>query len=81
MKTNGKFRLPFVKPSTQAFIDEAWQAEDYSWKDLIHGLVYAYWPYLYIRMGLGEHPLLKMLRPAWKQANRLIRGAGSLPET
>jgi Pyruvate/2-oxoacid:ferredoxin oxidoreductase delta subunit len=45
-----------VKPSTRAFVREARRTPGYSLFDLIHGYVYARWPYLYIGIGTGEHP-------------------------
>ena len=33
-------KIPFVKPSTQAFIDEARKTPGYSLLDFIHGYVY-----------------------------------------
>ncbi|MGD1992233.1 MAG: 4Fe-4S binding protein [Anaerolineae bacterium] len=50
-----------VRPSTWAFVEEARRTEDYSPFDLIHGYVYARWPYLYIGIGTGEHPLARLL--------------------
>lgn len=79
MKNNGGFRLPFVGPSTQALIDEARQAKDYSWKDFIHGYVYGRWTYLYLRIGLGEHPLVKTVWPIWRKVRRALRLALGLP--
>jgi ferredoxin len=35
----------------------------YSLYDFLHGYVYARWPYLYIGIGVGEHPLAKKLGP------------------
>jgi hypothetical protein len=48
-----------IKPSTRAFLSEAHRLSGYSRFDLIHGYVYARWPYLYIGIGTGEHPLSK----------------------
>jgi len=86
MNKNGKFRLPFVKPSTLAFLDEARHAQDYTWKDLLHGLVYARWPYLYLSIGTGQHPLAKRIGPLlprlaalYRQARRVVRTAFGLP--
>lgn len=52
-----------IRPSTQAFVEEARRTEEYSLFDLIHGYVYARWPYLYIGIGTGEHPLARLLGP------------------
>jgi Pyruvate/2-oxoacid:ferredoxin oxidoreductase delta subunit len=54
-------KLPdfLVKNSTQVYIREARSTDDYSIYDFLHGYVYARWPYLYIGIGTGEHPLAK----------------------
>src|SRR5512135_2735168 len=49
----------FIKPSTRAFIKEGRRTPGYSTFDLVHGYVYARWPYLYIGIGTGEHPAAK----------------------
>ena len=53
----------FIKPSTRAFIKEARKTPDYSTFDLVHGYIYARWPYLYIGIGTGEHPAAKWFAP------------------
>ena len=58
-----RFKNPFVTESTQAFLEEARKTPGYSFFDLLHGYVYARWPYLYIGIGTGEHPLAKRLAP------------------
>jgi len=65
-------KLPLVKDSTLDFLSEATETEDYSWLDLLHGYVYARWPYLYIGMGVGEHPLT---RTWWPRVERFTRPA------
>lgn len=67
-----KIRNPFVTPSTQAFIEEARKTPGYTIFDLVHGYIYARWPYLYIGIGVGEHPLAKWLAPLGGWINRLI---------
>ena len=53
-------RLPFwPRPSTLSFAREALLAPGYSFFDWLHGYVYARWPYLYIGIGTGEHPLAR----------------------
>jgi ferredoxin len=47
------------RPGTRAFLDEARRMPGFSRFDMIHGYVYARWPYLYIGMALGEHPLAR----------------------
>jgi ferredoxin len=51
------------KPSTRSFVEGAAGAGDYSRFNLLHGYVYARWPYLYIGIALGEHPAARLLRP------------------
>jgi Pyruvate/2-oxoacid:ferredoxin oxidoreductase delta subunit len=62
----------FVKPSTRGLVKEARQVAGYSFFDLLHGYVYMRWPYLYIGIGVGEHPLAKWLAPFGGLLNRLI---------
>jgi ferredoxin len=58
-----KRRLRPLKPSTRAFIREARRTPGFSFFDWLHGYVYARWPYLYIGMGTGQHPLARFFRP------------------
>ena len=62
----------FIRPSTQAFIAEARKIPNYSLFDFLHGYIYARWPYLYIGIGTGEHPLSKHLARFGKLVNKLI---------
>lgn len=48
-----------MKKSTREFIKEARSARNYSFFDLLHGYIYMRWPYFYISMGKGDHPLSK----------------------
>jgi len=50
---------------------------DYSFFDWLHGYVYGRWPYLYIGVGTGEHPLARILRPV---ARWLLKLFGSEAE-
>ena len=54
-------RLP--RPSTRAFMREARRTPGYSFFDWLHGYIYARWPYLYIGIGTGEHPLARLFGP------------------
>jgi Pyruvate/2-oxoacid:ferredoxin oxidoreductase delta subunit len=67
-----KLKNPFVKPSTRAFIDEARKVPGYSFFDFLHGYVYGRWPYLYIGIGTGEHPLSKWFAPLAGWFNNLV---------
>ena len=50
-----------MKKSTRKFFKEASLAKNYSIFDLLHGYFYMRWPYFYISMGKGDHPLSKKL--------------------
>jgi ferredoxin len=68
-------RFPiWPRPSTRAFMCEARRLSGYSFFDWLHGYVYARWPYLYIGIGTGEHPLAKRARPVIAWIDRLITG-------
>ena len=64
-KVNHPLRI--IQPSTLAFIREGRRTPGYTFFDQLHGYVYGRWPYLYIAIGTGEHPLAKTLAPliAW----------------
>ncbi|MBL7201496.1 MAG: 4Fe-4S binding protein [Anaerolineae bacterium] len=64
-------RTGFLRPSTRAFHQEGKRTPGYSFSDWMHGYVYARWPYLYIGIATGEHPLARAFGP-------LVRGLGRL---
>jgi ferredoxin len=49
-----------MKRSTRAFMQEGRKLEKYSFFDFLHGYIYARFPYLYIGLALGEHPLAEV---------------------
>jgi len=65
-------RKTWLKPSTTAFTREARRTPGYSLFDWVHGYVYARWPYLYIGIGTGEHPLARLLGPPVRWLARLF---------
>lgn len=65
-------KIPFAKSSTNEFIEEARKTPGYSFFDLLHGYVYIRWPYQYIGIGKGDHPLSKYLAPLGGFFDRLI---------
>jgi ferredoxin len=67
-----RLRDVFITPSTRAFAAEARKLPGYSLFDFIHGYIYARWPYLYIGIGTGEHPLSKWFAPLASLINGLI---------
>ncbi|HET6460538.1 MAG TPA: 4Fe-4S binding protein [Syntrophales bacterium] len=52
-----------MKPSTLSFIRESRRTPGYSFLDRIHGYIYGRWPYLYISIGKGLHPLNHIIGP------------------
>ncbi len=65
-------KIPFVKASTRAFIEEAHHTPGYTLLDFIHGYIYGRWPYFYIGVGKGKHPAAKYLSPLGNLINGLI---------
>lgn len=55
--------IRLVRRSTRAFVRESRCLPDHSLVDQLHGYVYARWPYLYIGVATGEHPLGRILGP------------------
>lgn len=58
MKRSSPF--PLISRSTIAFTKEARKIPFYSFWDWLHGMVYAHFPYLYIAIGVGEHPIARL---------------------
>lgn len=69
---NQNFLLKHPRASTRAFTREARRIKGFSFYDWLHGYVYGRWPYLYISVGTGEHPLSKVLSFPTRLANRLL---------
>ncbi|HKJ26463.1 MAG TPA: 4Fe-4S binding protein [Anaerolineales bacterium] len=63
MQIEPKKKHPLIADSTRQFIQEGRKQKDYSLWDFVHGYVYARWPYLYIGIGKGDHPLAKKVLP------------------
>jgi len=55
-------KLP-LKPSTRVLIREGKKVPGYTFLDFLHGYVYGRWPYFYIGIGTGNHPLARILQP------------------
>ena len=67
-------RLRLIQPSTRAFAREGRRLPGYSLFDWLHGYVYARWPYTYIGLGTGEHPLSPVLQALVRALSRVIPG-------
>jgi Fe-S-cluster-containing hydrogenase component 2 len=52
-----------MRTSTRALFEEARRLSGHSLFDWLHGYVYGRWPYLYIGVATGEHPLSRILGP------------------
>ena len=73
-----------VSPSTRAFLREALklrggsaqhsEARKYSLYDFLHGYVYGRWTYLYIGIGMGEHPWAKKYGPLMQSIGKAWAG-------
>jgi ferredoxin len=72
----------FIKPSTEAWLKEARKTPNYSFFDFLHGYIYGRWPYFYIGVGVGEHPLAKKLAPlaGWVE-KQITKGKKQAGET
>jgi ferredoxin len=51
---------------------EGRRTPDYSFFDFIHAYVYGRWPYLYIGVGTGRHPLARIIGPLVRGFSRLF---------
>ena len=77
----------FIRTSTRAFFQEADQIPEYSFFERIHGYIYGRWIYLYIDLGVGEHPLAKIIAPwvnalarFWPQKEMPVGSTGTLAD-
>lgn len=53
--------MSILKRSTLAFFREAQRLPRFSWFDKLHAYLYLRWPYFYIGVATGEHPLASRL--------------------
>lgn len=65
-------RRILVHPSTFTFIREGLRTPGYRLFDLIHGYVYGRWTYLYIGIGIGEHPFSSRFARLSRTISRLF---------
>ncbi len=56
---------PTKRSTTREFYQEGNTVSGYSLFDFLHGYLYARWPYLYIGVATGEHPLTKAFLPVF----------------
>ncbi|MDF1499448.1 MAG: 4Fe-4S binding protein [Anaerolineales bacterium] len=72
---------PLLKRSTRALIKEARRTASFSFWDFLHGYIYGRWPYLYIGLGVGEHPAIKLWARIRPVLERVLPGASSAQST
>lgn len=70
-----------VKPSTAALWREGRRTPGYSFFDWLHGYVYGRWPYFYIGIGVGEHPLARKLGPLAIRVLNFFKARQSSPNS
>jgi ferredoxin len=63
---------PTPRKANHAFFQTSKEIKDFSLFDKIHGYVYLRWPYLYIGIGKGDHPLSKIFGPLWRGIVRFL---------
>jgi len=81
MANNHKKRLKIISKGTRQFLRAGRNLADYTIWDKIHGYVYGRWPYLYIGIGKGEHPLAKKLQPVKDLFSRNHKPEGPKPHS
>ena len=71
-RKHNRLRLGLIGDGTRAFIQEGRRTENYNLLDLIHGYLYGRWPYLYIGIGIGEHPISSAVRRVSELIQRVL---------
>ena len=63
-----------IKPraARKAFYTESDKIEHFTLFDRLHAFVYLRWPYLYIGIAKGNHPLSKILAPIYRVVGKLL---------
>jgi ferredoxin len=68
-----KLKIPTKRQeSTRSFFQAAKQIPNFQLFDRLHGYVYLRWPYLYIGVAKGDHPLAKIFGPAVRGFTKLF---------
>jgi ferredoxin len=55
-------------------MEEGDKLEHYSFVERLHGYIYSRWPYLYISLGTGAHPMSKKIAPVWRFLGNVVVG-------
>jgi len=70
MDEKSKKWFQIMSDSTRKFYQAGRTLTGYTFGNKVHGYVYSRWPYLYIGIAKGEHPLAKKLKPILKLFSR-----------
>lgn len=62
----------FLKPSARRYFAEADRIPGFTLGKKLHGYLYLRWPYIYIKILSGEHPLVKLLTRGSRWLDRLF---------
>jgi len=65
--------------ATNNFVTAAWRTQKKAPWDFLHSYLYARWPYHYIAIGRGDHPIAKKLVLALRTWRRLVPNKKSNP--
>jgi len=69
-----------LRPSVKTFLKEANRISNYPLFERLHGYIYMRFPYLYIGIGTGEHPLAPLFRLITSLVTRLFPPSPGSPE-
>jgi hypothetical protein len=74
MITEDEKRRPFslISPATKKISPNPWVTQKNRPWDFLHSYVYARWPYLYIAIVNGEHPVAKKMKRIFRSVKRLL---------
>ncbi len=63
---------PARRAAARAFHREAKESSSVTFWDWVHGVIYSRWPYFYIGVATGEHPLARMFIPIYSFLSRWL---------
>lgn len=72
-------RLLF-RSSTRAFYQESRKLPQFSFFDWLHAYIYGRWPYFYIGVALGTHPLAPIFKPLLSWYGNPLRQSLPIPQ-
>jgi Pyruvate/2-oxoacid:ferredoxin oxidoreductase delta subunit len=69
-----------IRPSTRSWFRERRNTPGYSLFDFLHGYIYARWPYFYISIATGEHPLSKFYKRLYDRIFSLFKSRSTMTD-